>query len=179
MIKIARLIEKAGAVKFGDFLLSSSKKSNVYVDLRLLISHPIIYQEIVKASLSILNKIKFEGIAGIPTGGLVWASFLAYELKMPMIYVRKEEKEHGALKSIEGDLVKGSTVLIVDDVATTGSSLNHVAMKLIEGGYFVSDAFVIVDREEGAREKLLQKGINLHSLTTLREILGVKVVESD
>lgn len=172
MIKIAKLIRQAGAVKFGDFVLSSSKKSNVYVDLRLLISHPVVYQEIIRESLSILSKLDFGAIAGIPTGGLVWASFIAYELKMPLVYVRKEEKRHGTSKLVEGDLEKGSRILVVDDVATTGSNLAYAIEKLIGEGYEVKDAFVIVDREEGATEKLSQIGVKLHSLTNLSEIIG-------
>jgi len=171
MANIAKLIVNFGAVKFGDFVLSSSKKSNVYVDMRSLISIPEAYKEIIKESVKKIKELNFDAISGIPTGGLVWASFIAYELKCPLCYVRKEEKSHGTSKLIEGNLPKASVVLLVDDVATTGSSLAYAAEKLREQGYIVKDAFVIVDREEGAKELLESKDIELHSLVKLKELL--------
>lgn len=166
------MIIEAGAVKFGEFVLSSGKKSNVYIDLRTLISHPSVYIEIINESRRIIEDLKFDAIAGIPTGGLVWASFIAFDLKKPLIYVRKEEKGHGTKKIIEGNISKGSKVLLVDDVATTGSSLMSTAEILISEGYLINDAFVIVDREEGARERLEQKNIRLRSLFKLNDFLN-------
>jgi len=171
MSKITDLLIKFGAVKYGDFILSSGKRSNIYVDLRNIISYPQVYREIVKESISLIKHLSFDAIAGIPTGGLIWASLIAYELSKPLCYVRKEEKGHGTSKILEGDLNKGSKVIIIDDVATTGSSILYAAEKLMENGFIVKDAFVIVDREEGARSNLESKGIVLHSLLKLRDLL--------
>ncbi|HLI45563.1 MAG TPA: orotate phosphoribosyltransferase [Geobacterales bacterium] len=171
MVDIAKLILDYGAVKFGDFTLSSSKKSNVYVDMRSLISIPHAYKEIIKEAINVLQGLKFDAIGGIPTGGLIWASFIAYELNYPLCYVRKEEKGHGTSKLIEGSLPKASTIILVDDVATTGSSLSYAAEKLREHGYVVNDALVLVDREEGAKDMLFAKGIKLHSLVKLKDLL--------
>jgi orotate phosphoribosyltransferase len=172
MSKIADLLIKFGAVKYGDFILSSGKRSSIYIDLRNVISHPQVYKEIVKESISIIKNLNFDAIAGIPTGGLIWASLIAYELSKPLCYVRKEEKGHGTSKIVEGDLNKESKIIIIDDVATTGSSILYAAEKLIENGFVVKDAFVIVDREEGARNSLESKGIALYSLLKLRDLLS-------
>jgi len=173
MRKIAEIIVKNNAVKFGEFILSSSKKSDIYIDLRVLISKPEAYFLIIEELKNLVLNFNFHGIAGIPTAGLPWASFLAFYLKKPLIYVRKEVKEYGLSKEIEGDLEKNSEILIIDDVATTGNNILISALKLRKEGYIVKNAVVIVDREEGALERLKNNNINLFSLTKKSEILEI------
>ncbi|MEM4498406.1 MAG: phosphoribosyltransferase family protein, partial [Nitrososphaerota archaeon] len=91
----------------------------------------------------------------------------------PMVYVRKEAKSHGTRRLIEGDFSPGLKALIVDDVATTGSSLERAASALRSEGLVVESAFVIVDREEGARERLEHLGIKLFSMTTLSQLTSM------
>ena len=87
-----------------------------------------------------------------------------------MIYVRKETKAHGLGKRIEGDISSEGKALIIDDVATTGSSIESAVKALRSEGLMVSDAFVVVDREEGARERLDNLGVRLNSLITLSQL---------
>lgn len=169
---VKRLIQ-IGAIKKGKYILSSGKESNIYIDLRLVLSYPDLYEKIVEECAQILKNIGFDAIAGIPTGGLAWASFLAYRLRKPLIYVRKESKGHGAQKLIEGQLKENSSVIIVDDVATTGGNIFDAYEKLQSQNYFAKYAFVIVDREEGAREKLSEKGIELLSLLKMINITSL------
>ena len=102
-MSVAELLKRIGAVKFGEFVLSSGKKSNVYVDLRKLPSYPEAFREIVWAMAERAGKIDFDLLCGVAVGGLPLATAVAYEMGKPLIYVRKERKEHGTKKIIEGD----------------------------------------------------------------------------
>ncbi len=106
-------------------------------------------------------------------GGLPLATGVALRLGRPLIYVRKDRKDHGTMKQLEGDYNQGQRVLLIDDVATTGGSLIEAARILRSSGLEVAEALVVVDREEGAREALRSEGIELYSLTTLKRILEV------
>src|SRR5260370_7524177 len=90
---------------------------------------------------------------------------MAYNLSKPIVYVRKEVKSHGREKMVEGLLAPGDKVLLVDDVVTSGKNILDASQTLRAEGGVVEDALVLVDREEGGREHLLQAGIKLHSLT--------------
>lgn len=97
---------------------------------------------------------------------------IAYELGSPMIYVRSEAKSHGLGRVVGGFLRPGSYILI-DDVATTGGSLESAAEILKDLGSEVRYAFVLVDRLQGAGERLSRIGIELFSLITLRDIIDI------
>lgn len=170
--RLAEILISTNCVKFGEFILSSGAKSNVYIDMRKIISHPAEFTEIIHISTRVIHNLKFNILAGVESGGIPFATALAIELKKPLIYVRKESKTHGLKKLIEGEYKEGDTVLVIDDVSTTGNSIARAVEALRSSEIVVSDAFVIVDREEGAREKLEQMNVRLHSLITLREVLS-------
>jgi len=165
------------AIKFGDFTLSSGKKSSYYVDLRLTPSYPHIFRMMIKQLQQLISdKIGFDNfdtIASIPTGGLVVASALAYDSLKPLIYVRNKPKEYGTSKNVEGHTSNGMKVLMIDDVATTGGSMLNGIKFLKEEGVEITDAFVIINRMEGADSQLKSKGVKLHQLTTILEIATV------
>lgn len=175
---LAKLLWEIEAVKFGEFRLTSGKISNVYVDLRKLPSHPEVFRYVVAELAEKVEETEFDLICGIAVGGLPLATAIAYVLHKPMIYVRKEKKEHGTGRLVEGDWAAGSTALLVDDVATTGGSLREAAEILISNGLRVEKALVVVDRLEGAREALAQLGIELMSLITLDELLSLREVKT-
>jgi orotate phosphoribosyltransferase len=109
-------------------------------------------------------------IGGIPTGGLPWASVLAYSISKPLVYVRKEVKHHGREKMVEGMLAPGDKVLLVDDVITTGHNILNALQTLRAEGGVVDQALVLVDREEGGKEHLQNEGVTLHSVTRISEL---------
>ena len=122
------------------------------------------------------NQIKnFDVIAGIPTSGMIYASILAYRIQKPFIYVRKEQKNWGEKKRIEGKLEKNKRVLLVDDLITTGKTILDAILAIRWGEGIVNDVVVLVDREEGGKEKLEKEGLKLHSLLRVGEILEFMV----
>ena len=115
----------------------------------------------------------FDSLVSVPTGGLVVASALAIEVVKPLIYVRNKPKEHGTTKSIEGKTSAGMKVVVVDDVATTGTSVLNGIKQLKESGLSISDVYVIINRLEGADKALDDMGVQIHQLTDILEITNV------
>ncbi|RLE69855.1 MAG: orotate phosphoribosyltransferase [Thermoprotei archaeon] len=170
-MNVVDVLKRIGAVQTGEFILSSGRKSRVYVDLRKLPSHPRAFKEITRAVARLASRLDFDFICGIAVGGLPLATVVAYEMEKKLIYVRKERKGHGTGKIIEGDFEPGARVLVLDDVATTGSSILRAVRVLRSVGLIVEESLVVVDRLEGAREALREAGVKLYSLITLKDLL--------
>ncbi|MEM1583333.1 MAG: orotate phosphoribosyltransferase [Nitrososphaerota archaeon] len=170
--RLAEILIATNCVRFGEFTLSSGAKSDVYVDMRRIISHPTEFMELVKISIEVVAKMKFDVLAGVESGGIPFATAIGLQLKKPIIYIRKESKDHGLRKLVEGEYRNGDIALVVDDVSTSGNSISRAIETLRSSNIVVNEAFVIVDREEGARERLRQLNVNLHYLITLREVLS-------
>jgi len=168
---------KNDIIKFGDFSLTSGKNSSYYIDLRLVPSYPHQFRKMIKNLQNlIIEKTgldNFDILASVPTGGLVVASALAIEVVKPLIYVRNKPKEHGTTKSIEGKTSAGMKVVMVDDVATTGTSVLNGIKQLKESGLLISDVYVIINRLEGANKALDDMGVQIHQLTDILEITNV------
>lgn len=161
-------------IRFGDFTLASGKKSPYYVDLRMVPSYPHQFRKMVKYLQDEIIKDtgldKFDSLVSVPTGGLVIASALAIEIVKPLIYVRSKPKDYGTSKSIEGKIWEGLKAVMIDDVATTGGSVVNGIKSLTEAKIKVEDAYVIVNRMEGAEEALKEQGVTLHSITNVMQI---------
>ena len=172
--EFATFLHQKGIIKFGDFTLASGKKSSYYVDLRLVPSYPIEFRKMVKfLENEIVEDVgldNFESIVSVPTGGLVIASALAIETVKPLIYVRSKPKDYGTSKSVEGKIHDGMKVVMIDDVATTGGSVVNAIKSLKEVNISVKDAYVIVNRMEGADEALLELGVKMHSVLNILQI---------
>ncbi len=172
--KMANILFKLDAVKFGVFELSSGKPSPYYIDLRVIPSFPDEYREICDFYIqNITEQIgtkNFSRIAGIPLAGIPFASQIAYNLKKPFLYVRKDQKMHGRERRVDGILISGDKVLLVDDLLTTGLTLKEAADAVRAEGGVVTHAVVFLDREEGGKQLLEKAGITLHSLLKISEI---------
>ena len=167
---------KQEALKKGEFVLSSGKTSNYYLDGRIITLTP--EGAFLVASI-ILNMLKDKGIAAVggPTLGadpIVGAvACLSHINNIPLrtFIVRKSAKEHGTQRKIEGPvLIKGDRVILVDDVATTGKALIEAKEALDKAGAVVKQAIVIVDREEGAKANLANAGLELESIFKIQDI---------
>lgn len=169
-------------IQFGDFTLASGKKSPYYVDLRLVPSYPHEFRKMIKhLQNTIIEKVgldTFDSLVSVPTGGLVIASALAIETVKPLIYVRSKPKDYGTSKSVEGKIYDGLKVVMIDDVATTGGSVINAIKSLKEEKIQVSDAFVIVNRMEGADKALKEEGVHLHSLLDVMQITNALYEEN-
>ncbi len=172
--EFAMFLHQNKIIKFGDFTLASGKKSSYYVDLRLVPSFPHEFRTMIKfLQNDITERIgldNFDSIVSVPTGGLVIASALAIETIKPLIYVRSKPKDYGTSKSVEGKIQEGMKVLMIDDVATTGGSVLNAIKSLKEAKINVKDAYVIVNRMEGADKALKEQGVNLHSISNVIQI---------
>ena len=170
-------LHEKGIIKFGDFTLASGKSSSYYVDLRLVPSYPHEFRMMVKyLENQITEEIgleNFESIVSVPTGGLIIGSALAIETVKPLIYVRSKPKDYGTSKSVEGKIHDGMKVVMIDDVATTGGSVVNAIKSLTEVNVPVKDAYVIVDRMEGANEALAELGVKMHSILNILQIAEV------
>lgn len=156
-----------GCIKFGEFKLKSGIMSPVYVDFRVLVSHPDVLKAIAREMVEMVRPLDFDRIAGLPYAGLPIAVAMSLEGNLPMIYPRKEAKEYGTGKMIEGKYKEGERVLIVDDVITDGGAKIEAINPLAWAGLQVKDVAIILDREQGGAEILAAKGYGLHSLMTL------------
>jgi len=119
-----------------------------------------------------VKTVEFKNLCGVPYGALALASLISAFAEAPMLMCRKENKEHGTKKRIDGKYSSGDTSLIIEDVVTTGSSIIDTAEVLRAHGLVVKNAIVVLDREQGAKEKLAERGIRLTSILKLNSILA-------
>lgn len=173
-VELCKILNKIGALQFGAFKLTSGKISPYYVDLRVVPSFPEAFQKICSFYVGFvkekIGEKSFDRIVGIPITGIPFATIIAYNSKKPFLYIRKGVRLHGRQRRIEGILAPGNRVLLVDDLITTGLSLEKAAKALTAEGGIVTDAVVLIDRQEGGKEKLEKRGIKLHALLNMSDI---------
>jgi orotate phosphoribosyltransferase len=186
--ELCHILYKIGALRFGTFKLTSGRISPYYIDLRIVPSFPNAFSKICHFYIELIkDRVEtdhFDRIAGVPTGGIPFASVVAHKLNKPFLYTRPSHRKHGRERKVEGILMPGDKVLLLDDLITSGKSiLTAVDLIQAEGGV-IHDAVVLITREEGGQKKLAEKKISLHYLlkaseaaTTLHQIGAITDLE--
>ena len=165
---------KLEIIKFGKFTLKSGIESHFYVDLRPLASDPKILKKLAEHLLEILPKDnKLDLICGVPYAALPMATVMSLLSEIPLIMKRKEAKGYGTKKLIEGIYKQGQSCLLVEDVITSGKSLLETIAEVEKEGLKVSDIVVVLDRQQGGKELLEQKGYRVHTLFTITEVVKI------
>ena len=172
--EFATFLYEKKIIRFGDFTLASGTKSPYYIDLRLIPSFPHEYRKMIKELQNLIAEDigfeNFHSLVSVPTGGLIVAASLATEIVKPLIYVRKEAKEYGTGKAVEGVICQEMKLWMIEDVVTSGGSVINAIKSIRDEKMIVTDAYAVVDRMEGATQAMEIEGVKLHSLLTIKEI---------
>ncbi len=169
--EIVQQLVKIGSVKFGNFKLKSGIMSPFYIDLRLIISSPKLLKGIGDAMWQTVQSADFDVICGVPYTALPIATQMSLEHDVPMVMRRREVKDHGIKKTIEGVAIPGQKCLIVEDLITSGASIFETVVPVQDVGLKVHDVVVFLDREQGGRQTVEAKGLHFHSVITMTELL--------
>lgn len=172
MPSIAEHLLACGAVRFGDFTLTSGARSRYYVDVKAAMTDPATLRAIARAMADVARRTgPWGAVAGMELGAVPLATALSLEADLPLLVVRKAERKHGTGRRIEGRDPKGLRVFVVEDVTTSGGSTLEAVRVLREAGAEVAHACVVVDRESGGVAALAAEGVALHPLATVSELL--------
>ena len=174
--RIAEMMFRIGALRFGEFTLASGRTSSYYLDLRMIPSYPEAYALAIDAYREMAERVgvkNFDIVAGVATAGIAFSSPLAFLLKKPMVYVRKEEKGHGLGKTVEGFLSGGERTLVIDDLVTSGGSVISAVETLRKAGCVVKNAAVLVDRLEGGKPNLAATGVRLSAFVQIMDLARI------
>ncbi len=180
--RVAESLLKTEAVRLNvktPFTFVSGIKSPIYCDNRKMIGYPearnIVVTEFVNKIKEMANSGKtFEIIAGTATAGIPWAAFIAQEMNLPMSYIRSEKKAHGAGRQIEGADLAGKTVLIIEDLVSTGGSSIKAAQAALEAGAEKVELLSIFSYDfQKAFNNFKEAGIEWNSLSNFQTLLEV------
>ncbi|BET01434.1 uridine 5'-monophosphate synthase [Nesidiocoris tenuis] len=164
-----------GALKFGNFKMKVGINSPVYFDLRIMVSYPPLMEKLADLVWRYAQSIGIEAtvLCGVPYTALPVATLVSVKSGLPMLIRRKEPKAYGTMKLIEGKFSQGEECLIIEDVVTSGGSILETAKDLVNDGLVVQHAIIMVDREQGGKRNLTDRGIRMHSLLSLSKALSI------
>ncbi len=168
MVNLVEALVEKGALKFGDFTLTSGKKSSYYMDLKLAFTDPVLLRRVVERLIPYTTGV--QRLAGTELGAVPLLVALALETDLPYVILRKKARGHGTGRAYEGEIRAGEKVLLVEDVATSGGTIQRAAEVLRGEGAQVERAVCVVDREEGAVESLREMGVGLEAVLRARDL---------
>jgi uridine monophosphate synthetase len=170
--RLADALFDHGCVQLGSFTLKSGLTSPIYIDLRLLVSHPRLLRQVAAVLAGVARGLTFDRIAAIPYAALPIGAAMALEMDRPMIYPRREVKGHGTRRAVEGRFEAGETALLLDDLITRGDSKLEAIEALEAAELVVRDVLVLIDREQGGEDDLVSRGYRLHAALKLTGLLA-------
>lgn len=173
--EFCNILLRTGCIKFGTFQLSSGALSPYYVDLRLIPSDPEAFKRAIRFYTVTLERVikRSSRLVGIPTAGVPYAAVLAFNFAKPFLYLRKEAKDHGQRRRIEGIIFPGDKVVLLDDVITTGKNIMEAVDAIRAEGGVVKDAVVLLDRQQGGKAQLMKMGVRLRCYATITRVAQV------
>jgi len=166
---LIQLLKKCDAIQFGRFVLTSGAVSDYYIDIKKASTNPQILKKIAEEMAEYTKGYDF--LAGMELGAVPLVVALSLETNIPYVIIRKEKREHGTSKQIEGPYIKNKRVLIIEDVTTSGGSVVKSIQIIRENKGIVDEVIAIVDRESGAEEKLRNADVNFIPLLSVSDIL--------
>jgi len=175
-----KLIERMlsdGVLLFGRFILTSGRESDYYINVKKLITDPgslALIAEMIEA-LTSEKGIGFDRVAGPELGAVPIATAVSLRTGKPLVIIRKRPKSHGTGSLVEGEVRAGESILLVEDVTTSGGSVLRAAKVIEELGGKVSAISVVVDRQEGAEGRIRERGYSFLPLIRISELLEQKV----
>jgi len=169
--ELIKLLKVNHVVKYGKFTLSSGKESDYYVDMKRAITDPEILLKVAEIISEKIDEHEIDRIAGPALGAIPIVTAVSIVAHIPMLMIRKSKKDYGTSELIEGDMNKGDSVIVLEDVTTTGNSLINAVKAVSENGGLVKKAYVIVDRNEGAIDNLKKEGVDLEPLVTVKDFM--------
>ncbi len=182
--QLAKAFHDTGSFKWdrtNGFKLASGEISPFYVDCRALMAHPEARRLVAQLAYDALIDVEFDSLGGLELGAIpiaVTISDFACAATPPRLWrtfvVRKQAKDHGLGKLIEGSIRHGDRVLIVDDVLTSGGSLLKAVEAARNAGLQVEQALVIVDRQEqDGKARVEKEKVRLRSLLSIQDLMDV------
>ena len=170
--KVVEALGGCGAVMYGDFELASGKHSSYYIDIKRAVTDPKTLNLIAKQMADLIRTLHVNKVAGVELGGVPLASVVSVKTELPLLIVRKADKEHGTKSRFVGVIEPEDRIVFIEDVTTSGGSV-ATAIEIVRAeGATVKYAISVVDREEDAKEKLKSIGVELIPLVTASDLLG-------
>jgi orotate phosphoribosyltransferase len=167
--ELIKLLKDCKAIRFGRFVLTSGAVSDYYIDIKKASTNPIILQKIAEMMSEYAKG--YDLIAGMELGAVPLVTALSLQTNIPFVIIRKEKREHGTVKQIEGYDVRDKRVLVIEDVTTSGNSVVKTINIIRQNYGIVDEVLVVVDRESGAEKKLLDLDVSFIPILSVSEIL--------
>jgi len=168
-VKLIDLLKESGAIKFGRFVLTSGAVSDYYIDIKKASTNPKFLNLIAETMAEYTEG--YDLLAGMELGAVPLVTALSLKTNISYVIIRKEKREHGTSKLIEGPDVKGKRVLVIEDVTTSGKSVVKTINVIRQNQGIVDEVLTVVDRESGAEKNLLDQDVSFIPLLSISDIL--------
>ncbi|MEM7797824.1 MAG: hypothetical protein AAF633_01425 [Chloroflexota bacterium] len=168
LAQIALSLHEIGAIRFGSFRTDTGDLTPVDINLRVLISYPMVMRRVAEAYAMVLRRTEFDCLATFPYAGLPIGVAVSLYMNRPLVYPRKEINNKG----IEGVFEVGQRAILIEDLITTGKSIIEVCAIIKSHGLSINQAVVLVDREVGGVEMLAKQGIRVYPIFPLTRLFA-------
>jgi len=165
-------LKACGAVRYGNFTLTSGKKTKYYIDIKKASTDPKTLKLIARQAAIKIGDMDVSTVAGIELGSVPLATAVSMETELPLLIVRKATKGYGTKSRFVGDIKPKDKIVMLEDVTTTGGSVRDAVKIVREAGASVKHIISVVDREEGAKENMREAGAELFPLLSVSDLLS-------